>query len=343
MPLENYGVWKAHPVHYTLETPQGAQFPHLFLYFHDQEFGEPEFDLIRSKEKDIPGLCRAIIDIKCGDPHDSRLAYWVNRQFDQNPIAEQLAGLQFGFSPLAKGPALDYIRDSLFNSTSGRLLPHDIPDHFSDIVDVIGPNISRAVDEQADLYVFGSRFPDEDVIRNVHMNQGNIRKYRCEDGSFQDGAVVFHFRQSDQWLGVFIAFASQAVHTNHESGHAISGVTWSDILRPDIIEEAVIIQEAYVNPAGPTRSKSVTLSNTTNRSLSLESWTVRNKAGDVQKLPHDAEIQPRVNRPFDVPNCPLSDHGDTIILMNQHGLRVDGVSYNSRQGGIKGGPIVFAH
>ncbi|KAL4871443.1 hypothetical protein BDV12DRAFT_164288 [Aspergillus spectabilis] len=350
MPVENYGLWKGHAVRYTVEHRQDdPDSPHLSLYFHDQESGVPEHDTsFRHRDKQIPGLCRAAINIKSGDPRDSRLVYWVNHQIDLNPLTDKLVDLDLGFHPLDKKEpkeyGLDYIRNSLFNTTNGRLLPHDIPGQFTNIVDVLEPSIKQAVEENAEVYLFGSRFNTGSGVHNVHMNQGNSRQFRGDDGVFQDGGLIFHFKASEEWLGIFLAFASQAVHTDAQSGHAISGVSWSDILRPDIVEESVVIQEACVNPPGPgTRRKSVTLSNRTNRPVPLDSWSIRNQAGDVQMLPHDAALKPQTNQPFEVPSCRLSDHGDTILLLNEHGLRVDGVSYNARQGEIKGAPIVFGH
>ncbi|KAL5338381.1 hypothetical protein BJX70DRAFT_366919 [Aspergillus crustosus] len=350
MPVNQYGIWKGRAVRYTVEHHEDdPRSPHLSLYFHDHEDGEPEHDpSFRRPDKQIPGLCRAAINVKSGDSRDSRLVYWVNHQIDLNPLIDKLARLEMGFHPMDKREpkefGLDYIRNSLFNTTNGRLLPHDIPGQFNDIIDVLEPNIKQAVEENAEVYMFGSRFTTGNGIHNIHMNQGNSRQYREDDGVYQDGSLIFHFKASGEWLGVFLAFASQAVHTDDRTGHAISGVNWSDILRPDIVEESVLIKEACVNPPGPgTRRKSVTLSNRTNRPVPLDSWAICNKAGEMQVLPHNAALKPRTDQPFEIPNCRLSDHGDTILLLNEHGLKVDGVSYNARQGGIKGAPIVFGH
>ncbi|KAL2857363.1 hypothetical protein BJY01DRAFT_261988 [Aspergillus pseudoustus] len=350
MPVEKYGVWKAHLVHYVVERRKDdLKSPHLSLYFHDHEFGTPKYDrtLLR-EDKNIQGLYRATINIKSGlgDPHDSRLVYWVNRNIDQNPLADELTELQHGFhagvDQIANQYSLDYIRDSLFNTSDGRLLPHEVAGQFNNIIDVLEPSIQQAIDENADVYLFGSRGSSGRFMHKMHMNQGNVRKYRSDDGVSQDGGLIIHFQRTNSWIGFFIGFASQAVHTDDQTGHAITGVTWSDFLRPDIIEEAVVIQEAYVNPAD-TRPRSIMLSNKMNRALPLEHWTIRNKAGDIQILPDNASLRPRIDQLFDLPDCPLSDHGDTIILANEQGMRIDGVSYNSKQAATKGDSIVFAH
>ncbi|KAL3448083.1 hypothetical protein BJX65DRAFT_275766 [Aspergillus insuetus] len=350
MPVENYGVWKAHPVHHVVERRKDdLKSPHLSLYFHDLATGTPKYDLTLTREdKEIQGLYRAAINIKSGlgDPHDSRLVYWVNHRIDQNPLADELAELDYGFhrgeDQMQNECSLDYIRNSLFNTSDGRLLPHEVAGQFNDIIDVLEPNIQQAILENADIYLFGSRYNNGKSMHKMHMNQGNIRKYQWDDGVFQDGGLIIHFQRTNTWIGFFIGFASQAVHTDDQTGHAITGVMWSDFLRPDIIEESVVIHEAYVNPANST-PRSITLSNKTNRDVRLDRWTIRNKAGDIQILPDNASLRPRIDQPFHVPDCPLSDQGDTIILANEQGMKIDGVSYSSKQAGIKGRPIIFAH
>ncbi|KAL4924955.1 uncharacterized protein BDV17DRAFT_300704 [Aspergillus undulatus] len=349
MPVKNYGVWKGYASGYGIEPcQQDTKVPQLSLYFEEQDPSDLELHGISRRDGEVAGVRRAAINITSGDLYDSRLVYWVNYQIDQNAIVDELAGLKLGFSPIntgARGLGLDYINNSLFKCSSGRLLPHDIPGQFNDIIDVLQPDIERAIDEHAEVYVFGSRSDCMRDMHNIHMNQGNGMKFRAEDGVFQDGGLLFHFANSNEWLGIFLAFASQAVHTNEVSGHAISGVGWNDILRPDIIEDAVVIQEAYIHPTPPDpggRRRSVTLSNRTNRAVQLRDWSIRNGAGDVQTLPKDALLRPRVDSPFELSDCRLSERGDTIMLLNEHGLKVDGVSYSSKQAGMDG-PIVFAH
>lgn len=399
MPVDNYGVLKCRAIAYKLEDgQQSPRAPQLSLYVRDTGSPTSQLNLcvhpshLQEARAGLP-VHRAAINITSGDLDDSRLAYWVNHQIGQNPIVNRLSQLEYGFHPVEnnKTLGLDYIRDSLFTSTNGRLLPHDIPGQYSDIIDVLAPYIQHAVREKADLYLFGSESRSDTrgsapVIHNIHMNQGNARKFRADDGVFQDGGLIFHFpcahpdsdtgcdedRPRGEWLGIFLAFASQAVHTNPSSGHAISGVGWSDILRPDIIEDGVVIREARLHldssdtdadaatdesetgarpRIGRRKSKSltVTLSNHTNRAVRLGDWTIRNRSGCVHTLPRGIALRPMVDQHFELGDYTLSEDGDTILLLNEHGLKVDGVSYNSAQEGMglkgkgKGGSIVFAH
>ncbi|KAI7974190.1 hypothetical protein EIK77_000136 [Talaromyces pinophilus] len=226
--LDNYGVWKAHPKRYDVERG-GTRTPHLTLYFGNNE-----------------GIdFRAAINIKSGDQPESRLVYWVNEDMSGHPLVRGLSELKTGFERLDhKEPErgrlrLDYIRGNFFNVNTGRVLGHDITGPNNDIIDVLVPKVQQAINEGAVVYIFGERFNTNDGIHNVHMNQGNIRRYWGEDGVFQDGALLFHFPAADKWVGIFLAFASQAVHTSENGGHAISQVTWKDLLPGDLVKNPV--------------------------------------------------------------------------------------------------------
>ncbi|KAL3483405.1 hypothetical protein BJX62DRAFT_244935 [Aspergillus germanicus] len=243
MPVRDYGVWKGIPVLYDFEDHyEDPESPHLSLYYHDNPNKEPEFDRghrrrfrghppNRSTPMEIPGLFRAAINIKSIDV-DSRLAYWVDHDMGDHPIVQRLKNLDFGFHSIGfNSRGLDFLRGGLFHTQSGRVLPHDIPGQNNDIIDVLGPEVKKAIDEQANIYLFGSMFNTRNGIHNVHMNQGNIQRFERDDGVFRDGGLLIEYE--DHWTGVFIAFASQAIHTNNVTGHRISNdpVTWGEYLQ----------------------------------------------------------------------------------------------------------------
>ncbi|KAL3458983.1 hypothetical protein BJX64DRAFT_265553 [Aspergillus heterothallicus] len=328
MPLDNYGVWKAHPVDHKVDR-RGSDKPHLTLYFRNNGGGSYE----------------AAINIKSGDLDESRLAYWVNEDMNDHPLVEGLSHLPTGFKrlddtePEPGGLRLDYIRGNLFDVNTGRILEHDITGLNNDIIDVLVPKVQQAIDEGAVVYIFGEQYESHSGIHNVHMNQGNIRRYSGDDGVLQDGALLFHFPESDKWTGLFLAFGSQSVHTTEDGGHALSRVTWTDLLPGDLVENSVVIRGATVNPS--SGAQSVILENLTNRKVSLARWRIRNSRWEHQVLPRHATLGASAAAEFDVLDCPLSEDGDTITLLNSDGLKVAGVSYSSRQG-IQDGPIVFA-
>ncbi|PYI02935.1 hypothetical protein BO78DRAFT_350734 [Aspergillus sclerotiicarbonarius CBS 121057] len=353
MPVQNYGVWKAHPVQYTVEhAHQDPRTPHLSLYFtSDDPPAHPSTEHHHhphhppTKTKEIPSLNRAAINIKSGDREESRLVYWVNETLSDHHITDSLTNLPYGFQSLDEidHEGLDYIRGNLFNVHSGRILPHDVQGPNNDMIDVLEPRMQWAIEQHADVYLFGSRFNFGNGIHNIHMNQGNIPSFQHDDGVWQDGGMIFHSPREGKWVGVFLAFASQAAHTDDEEGHALGVSTWADILerggkkKRRGVEDAVAIVEVNVD------LRRHRLGNRSTHPVSLKDWRIHNSEGQVQELPQSAVIEPRAMMEFEAPMCPLSDHGDTITLLNGEGLKVHGVSYSAQQ--VKGHlqPISFVH
>jgi uncharacterized protein YukJ len=53
------------------------------------------------------------------------------------------------------------------------------------------------------------------------MNQGSLPRY--ENNVYRDGGFFLYFEKDDHWEGVFLAFASQRVPTNDQTGEAKRG------------------------------------------------------------------------------------------------------------------------
>jgi uncharacterized protein YukJ len=266
MPVKNYGVSKAKPTRYTYETDeQDSRSPHLELYYSNDDHNER----------------RAAINIKSGDQSESRLVFWTVPNF-RHLVTDSLANLSLGFHKLSATDemALDYIRSNLFQPRSGMLLPHDIPGRNNDILDSLQPIIDRAISSKATVYIFGSGFGDSKGIHNVHMNQGSSRRWAHDNGIYHDGCLIIQFE--DHWEGVFIGFASQAVHTGDtdpEAGQPTPPqgyLTWADFFQTDNMPEdrdknepgghPVLTSKDLVNPDGPDNQpgaapETVTLSN----------------------------------------------------------------------------------
>ncbi len=56
-------------------------------------------------------------------------------------------------------------------------------------------------------------------IHDIHMNQGNVEKWKADNGIWQDGGILIHFEKEEEWIGIFLAFQSQSWCTDEE-GHA---------------------------------------------------------------------------------------------------------------------------
>ncbi|RAL08501.1 uncharacterized protein BO97DRAFT_398074 [Aspergillus homomorphus CBS 101889] len=377
MPVQNYGIWKAHPVQYTLDHAyQDPRTPHLSLYFtsttqkptnnphahhkHPDHIPKPTPQI-----KDLPHLQRAALNIQSSPNAESRLIYWINETLNHHHLTDALPALPYGFTPIdaIDHAGLDYIRGNLFNVHRGRMLePASTSpskslnnDNNNPLLTTLEPHLQQAIAQHADLYIFGSQFASKNGMHDVHMNQGNGEGFRHDDGVWQDGGLILHYPDTNNWVGVFMAFASQAAHTDDEEGHALcteSGRarTWEDVLgglasqktkmkKPGRgLEDSVAIVGVDLQAQRPYR-----LGNRTTHPVSLTNWSIHNARGQTQALPRGAVLEPRSLMEFELPMCPLSGEGDTITLLNGEGLKVHGVSYSAQQIRGKHGPsVVFA-
>ena len=98
---------------------------------------------------------------------------------------------------------------------------------------VVSVSIAMSDDVDAWLYAFGEPWISENRrdncfgfrptngIHNVHMNQGNDIRFIADDGVWQDGALMIHFRSENRWIAVFLAYQSQSWQTSHRTGRRI--------------------------------------------------------------------------------------------------------------------------
>lgn len=347
MPIARYGVLKGRPIATKLGTGKS---PHYQVHVIDD-----------TKHY------RLAINVKSSQS-PSELLYLVDETFE-HPQADALRALPRGFMPLAStagGLAVDFIRGNLFERRDMRPLPFNIPGPDNDLNERIDAVFSRAVsDEAANVYAFGQRWPqtgegenkaDEHFgflpgngIHDIHMNQGNPHPGPHDDdnGVWQDGAVFVQFPGTDgvpeQWVGVFLAFQSQAWHTDDVTGHPLGDVpVGEDTEQPFEHDAAVCIVGALVNPVGPAPEReTVTLLNRTPGAIDLNGWSLinRNKTPKhplAGTLPAGGTVV--ITMP---PQVPLSNQGGIITLLDANGLKVHGVSYTKEDASAEGWTIVF--
>jgi uncharacterized protein YukJ len=351
MPIHNYGVWVAFPIHYDAErSGEDDRSPHLSLFFDESPSGEGKF--------------RAAINIK-STGKESRLAYWMNRRFENQHLVGFLNDLRPGFHPLPSDQqqGLDYIRGNLFDIRQGRLVEHDVPGEDNDIIDYISPIIDNAIKKKAKVFLFGEPFGDRKGIHDVHMNQGNSEpKFRKDNGVFQDGGVLLSFPDG-HWEAIFLAFAVQKIHTDDATGQPIGNVDLAQLLgsqplpqpsdesdqssQPDSPTEQfgqVFITAALVNAVGddpntPGERETVILENRSSEDVSLAGWRILNGRKQEQGLDGTLPFAKKVK--VLVPNAPLSNKGGIITLLDNNGLKVDGVSYTAEQASREGDFLTF--
>lgn len=330
MPLKRYGVLKGRAIAAKLEEDQSS--PHYQV--HIQSGSIPYRIAVNVKSQLSP----------------SELLFLVDDDF-RHPITANLSSLEDEFTLLSSKPggqAVDFIRGNLFHRSDMRLLPPNLPGPDNDLSDRIEHYVKRAMQEpDARVYAFGERWGPEggkadkifgfrpgNGIHDIHMNQGNVAGFAADDGVWQDGALMFHFPFTRQWVAVFLAFQSQSWQTDDQTGHAIPDV-------PTEVDRVVRIVGALVNPIGLTpEQETVTLLNTSPESIDLTGWKIADRLrktcllsgllapGATLMIPLTREVQ-------------LGNKGGMITLLNAKGLKVDGVSYTEKQAQKEGWTIVF--
>ncbi len=208
MPIQDYGVLKAHP-------QQGvnalASNPHYQILVADEN--ETKFRLaVNVQSQDQP----------------ANLQYYIAQNF-QHAITGQLGTLPSTYTALASqagGLALDYIRSGLF--------PLDQVDQLftiaaeSQLSQLLDAQIQQAIaDPNAFLCAFGQRWPETNTpdqpfgfvpdngIHDIHMNQGDQDSaFASENGTWQDGALLLYLASTQQWTAIFLKFQSQSWQTD---------------------------------------------------------------------------------------------------------------------------------
>jgi uncharacterized protein YukJ len=329
MALKNYGVLKGQAIERKLGE---GQTPHYQVLLSD---GDVKYRIaINVKSKQSP----------------SELFYFVDENFD-HPIIKGLVGLKNGFNHLDRKPggaALDFIRGNLFDTAQMKPLPHDVPGPDNDLNELIELYLKRAIDSKdTTIYAFGEKWgPEKDIkdkyfgflpgngIHDIHMNQGNAGQFQKDNGVWQDGGLLIHYPSRQQWVGIFLAFQSQSFHTDDTTGDRIDTVIAETTA-------GVRIVAAMLNPIGEDAGKeTVTLINTSPEAVDLNGWSLANKlkskqslsgkinAGEVLKVTLDKKLN-------------LSNEGGIITLLDNKGLKIDGVSYTKENAQKEGWTIVF--
>ena len=285
----------------------------------------------------------------------SELLFLVDDRF-QHPLTAGLPGLPHGFTELQREPgslALDFIRGNLFDRLRLRPLPPNLPGPDNDLSDRVEHYVARASQEDdSEVYAFGERWgPEEDKpdkifgflpgngIHDIHMNQGNDPHFAHDDGVWQDGALAFRFPSTDQWVALFLAFQSQAWHTDDNTGHAITEP--GHVPGPAEPDRVVRIVGALVNPIGPApEAESITLLNASPEPVELAAWKIADRLKNKQSLTGTIAAGVTLTVPVQPP-VQLGNRGGIITLLDDQGLKVDGVSYTEQQAQREGWTLVF--
>lgn len=144
----------------------------------------------------------------------------------RHPVIQTLAAAESGASQVLtevqKLPALDFIRSDLLDNT-GAWRDSDVMDG-SDVVEPaasIKRLLTRAHQNNLDVYVFGRFYREGDGIHDTHMNQGSTGGFIHREGDdsndhndiWQDGALFVDVGEPE-WAAYFAAFNQQLVPTD---------------------------------------------------------------------------------------------------------------------------------
>lgn len=291
----------------------------------------------------------------------SELLFIADEQFE-HPMLEALYVLPDGFTMLSSSPggaALDFIRGNLFDRLAMRPMPATAPGPDNDLADKLDHYVHRALDDpNARIYAFGERWgpegnkPDKifgfapgNGIHDIHMNQGNSGRFVADDGVWQDGGLLLHYPDQDQWVGIFLAFQSQAWHTDDVTGHTDSAVPEpGPAPEPGDAEPDHVLRiiGALVNPLGPApEAETISLLNTGPQPIDISDWALLDRLKNRMTLPADTIPAGETVRIAVQPPAQLGNNGGLITVVNGEGLKVDGVSYTKEQARREGWTITF--
>lgn len=176
---------------------------------------------------------RVSVNIKSYDAL-SEVLFYTDENLNHGVIKE-VNRLPYGFN-YNHHLALDYVRSDLgFSRDDMKKIPHDLRGPNNDLNEKLDYYMTKAIETDADVFVFGTRWkisnynkPDRIFhfhpsvgIHDIHMNQGNVRRWKKDDGVYQDGCLVIHYPNEDKWVGIFLAFQSQSWETDDSMGHRL--------------------------------------------------------------------------------------------------------------------------
>lgn len=214
MPLHTYGVLKG-KVHDIREVNSHDRTPHYEVH-------------IKADNKDY----RIAINV-ASQASPSEVLYLVSEDFNSEQITI-LPTLDEGFTTIDENNrdiALDYIRSGLFDPSKMVALPASKNGPDNDLNEKVNRYIKEAKSKNAVVYAYGEKFKNEAEkdkyfgfspgrgIHDIHMNQGNVDRWKTDDGIWQDGGILIQFEAENRWVGMFLAFQSQSWCTD-ANGHA---------------------------------------------------------------------------------------------------------------------------
>lgn len=215
-----YSVLKCKPIHGTPWSYDTSSPSKKLSYSH----ASPHYHII--SEVDGGQQYTIVINIESSDHSSPMLLYYIDKNYN-NPITSNLLNtFSSGYSIIespssSSGIVLDYVKGNLFDHS--KMLTEEHLSNGEDSLNfIIDSYVKNSIEVGADIYAFGTRFADTHVMgmHDIHMNQGNEKKYESEDRVYQDGGLLIHNKSQNIWTAMFFAFRSQSFKTD-ENGHRV--------------------------------------------------------------------------------------------------------------------------
>ena len=300
---------------------------------------------------------RVAVNTRSGTSHarEADLLYFADDDF-RHEITKRLAQVDDGWRHVESRPrglALDYQRGGMFDRRQMRRIPASKPGPRNDLVDELDDVVTRLMaDRTARLHAYGTRWgPEPDLpdqvfgflpgngIHDVHMNQGNADEHWRDNGVWSDGGLIFHEPEHDRWSAIFLAFQTQAWHTD-DHGNPVSYPRHDDWRKSDGRPPARIVGAFVHANERKDGVEHVAIRNETAEALNVTGWRVLNREGDELAL--EGHIPPRAVRRFSLPRgVPLSNRGGRIFLFNAEGAETDSIAYTRHEARRKHGSLTF--
>jgi uncharacterized protein YukJ len=310
---------------------------------------------------------RVAVNVQSHDRSD--IVYWIVDPIANHPILNAVAGLATGFNrvPTDSAHALDFVKAPLFAFAGGRTLPPSGHASADDLQDLLLLHLNQLKTAGGEIVAYGSRFgrnlrkpidrefgntSGRNGLHDVHLNQGNPRGsgHARDNGAFHDGGLLLVF--PTRTIGIFLAFQSQVIPTDHKGQPAANGRPLRDLIGrgvetpppppPPGTGLTVYLERALINPVGPDPgAEIVVLGNRATTPQDLTGWTLQDVAG--RTTPLIGAIAAGASRlvALDGTGVQLRNKRGNLLLLDADGNQIDAVTYSSEDANQEGRYVRF--
>ncbi len=262
----------------------------------------------------------------------------VHKQYQAKP----------GFYPVdsklgAQSWGIDFLRRQMLDFNNMIPMPMRTPGPDNDLLEKVSYQTTRAQKQNGLVYLWGSKWQDPDGscgVHDIHLNQGNPNpgRFAKDNGTWQDGFLVFYYPQESRYVAIFLAFQTQlqtaangkkVLHTDDKTGHPIKMQPIAAAGIAPYAEEDVVISHLLLDAAESLPQK-IALLNRTGHTISLSGWTLVNRQHQPMAI-QQKKIAAYSIIEVSLPHNYFSQEGDMVVLLDNATMKIHGVSYTKAQ------------